>query len=133
MTRRLMGALVEHMIKHITASVPGQLAGTGNLPATERVALEHETATEVWRDAGSANINVDPGKPITESHRLTGVRLTLNENMVQMEFMAPGYQRWMQLNRADAHHILTAMAGRCIAANWNLPGWPTWLYDNATI
>lgn len=126
LTRRLMGALLTHMVKHITDSVPGALGVGSSLASNQRVALEHETAGEVWQAPGQA---ATASTPVNATYQLNTVNVHIDERQVKMEFVAPGYQRSLTLNRADAHQLLRAMAGRCLAADWNLPNLPLWLVD----
>ena len=128
LTRRLCAAVITHLIEAMRASCASGLAPCNSLAPDQRLALEHETANEFTAEPGTHDDATSKPLPAADSsHLLSAVNLSVDARQVRLAFIAPGLNQKLSLSRAESHHLLSALAGRCAAAHWNLPGLPHWL------
>jgi hypothetical protein len=95
------------------------------------VALEHEAAHEVDDNPGAVKEHAthNPAPPAGPGaiYRINSFNLTVSTNQILLEALAPGFNRRLTMNRAEAHRFLAALARRAKAAEWNLANLPPWL------
>lgn len=130
LTRRMTEVLILRMAERMTISCPGA-AMDASLQAEVRVALEHEAAHEIDDTPGPVKEHAahSPSPPAAPGsiYRINSFNLTVSTNQILLEALAPGFNRRLTMNRAEAHRFLAALARRAKAADWNLPNLPPWL------
>ena len=134
LTRRMTEVLLLRMAERMTISCPGAAMDV-SLQANVRVALEHEAAHEVDEPPKSVNESASGAAPggVAAGHiyRINSFNLTVSPHQVQLEALAPGFNRKLTMTRAEAHRFLAALARRTRAAEWNIPNLPHWLNQPA--
>lgn len=137
LTRRMTEVLLLRMAERMTISCPGAAMDV-SLQADVRVALEHEAAHEVddppksVTESASASDAAPGGVTAGHIYRINSFNLTVSPHQIQLEALAPGFNRKLTMTRAEAHRFLAALARRTRAAEWNIPNLPHWLNQAPT-
>lgn len=131
LTRRLTGSLLAKLVQLMEKNCPGgDLAGA--LPAATRLELEHEAAMEMAQEQAeqeAANGGPEPDAPVKDvaSYLVNGIDLRVTGDRLVTVWHAPGLSKTLDLNRADGHRTMRAIARRTRYAQWNFTHLPDWL------
>ncbi|MDD5363857.1 MAG: hypothetical protein PHR30_00845 [Gallionellaceae bacterium] len=131
LTRRQLSGLLRPMCEILEKSVPGDDIPNA-LPASQRIALEHEEAladspegqpalekNKETRSAGTA--------PVQPPILATGINFQADSRHCALIITAGHEPARIDLSRMDCHRLLAALHQTSVSAGWAVAGLPGWL------